>query len=503
MTGITATDFFCGAGGSSTGLVAAGMTVKHAANHWQRAIETHSHNHPSTEHSIDDLQQAHASWYPTTDVAWFSPECTNHSTAKGRKRKGIDQMQFTGEGWGVSRAYDPAEERSRATMREVVEFTAFHKYKAVIVENVVEITLWAHYDAWLRAMTGLGYDHKVLYLNAQFFGVPQSRDRIYIVFWRKGIKAPNLDFRPPAICAACGEVNAVQALKPKSKTLAKRYGANRQYVYRCPHCYAEVRPWHVPAAAAIDWSLPVERIADRKKPLKPKTMERIAAGLKKLAARSFVMDTANSHAGHGGKVKPTTEPLPTQTSRASQAVVSPMLMNQATAPRTVDEPMNTVAGSHTPGLVVSLNHSSERSRSLEEPFATIMPHVRPWLLTMRQSMQARDVDDALSTVSAGGNNHALIYNYRRGEPFSPIDDAIKTVTAHAEQHALVNPPYSVEECGFRMLEPHELKLAMGFPQDYTILGNKREQVKQVGNAVCCPVAYMIAVRVVEALEKSA
>lgn len=47
---ITATDFFCGMGGSSTGLVEAGFAVKLAANHWARAIETHSANQPDTEH---------------------------------------------------------------------------------------------------------------------------------------------------------------------------------------------------------------------------------------------------------------------------------------------------------------------------------------------------------------------------------------------------------------------------------------------------------------------
>jgi len=121
---ITAMDYFCGAGGSSTGLVAAGIEVRGAANHWRLAIDTHNTNHPQTEHFLDDLQQAHPSWYPRTTIAWFSPECTNHSLAKGRKRKGIGQLDL----WGESKV-DPAEERSRATMREVVEFSDTDKQK--------------------------------------------------------------------------------------------------------------------------------------------------------------------------------------------------------------------------------------------------------------------------------------------------------------------------------------------------------------------------------------
>jgi DNA (cytosine-5)-methyltransferase 1 len=47
------TDFYCGAGGSSTGAVYAGAEVKNAVNHWPRAIETHQHNHPATKHYIN------------------------------------------------------------------------------------------------------------------------------------------------------------------------------------------------------------------------------------------------------------------------------------------------------------------------------------------------------------------------------------------------------------------------------------------------------------------
>ena len=48
--GLTVTDLFCGAGGSSSGLVAAGYRVVIAANHWARAIESHQLNHPETDH---------------------------------------------------------------------------------------------------------------------------------------------------------------------------------------------------------------------------------------------------------------------------------------------------------------------------------------------------------------------------------------------------------------------------------------------------------------------
>ena len=56
--GLTVTDLFCGAGGSSSGLVEAGYRVVIAANHWALAIESHQINHPDTDHSQADISQA-------------------------------------------------------------------------------------------------------------------------------------------------------------------------------------------------------------------------------------------------------------------------------------------------------------------------------------------------------------------------------------------------------------------------------------------------------------
>lgn len=39
------------------------------------------------------------------------------------------------------------------------------------------------------------------------------------------------------------------------------------------------------------------------------------------------------------------------------------------------------------------------------------------------------------------------------------------------------------DIGFRMLQPHELAAATGFPNNYKFCGTKAEKVKQIGNAV--------------------
>jgi DNA (cytosine-5)-methyltransferase 1 len=57
----------------------------------------------------------------------------------------------------------------------------------------------------------------------------------------------------------------------------------------------------------------------------------------------------------------------------------------------------------------------------------------------------------------------------------------------------------VEDCTFRMLQPHEIQRAMAFPEDYVILGNSREKTRQLGNALTPPVMQMIMERCLETL----
>lgn len=155
------TDLFCGAGGSSTGAIEVpGVVVKMAANHWALAIETHNTNHPDTDHACADITNTNPRYFPSTDILWASPECTNHSVARGKKRVAQPTL------WEERPLPDDAAERSRATMWDVPRFAEYHRYKAVIVENVVDAAKWLPFDAWLGAMHSLGYKHEIIYLNS-------------------------------------------------------------------------------------------------------------------------------------------------------------------------------------------------------------------------------------------------------------------------------------------------------------------------------------------------
>src|SRR4051794_22945924 len=92
-------------------------------------VDTHNTNHPTTDHDCADLSQVEPRRYPRTDILWISPECTNHSQAKGRRRN----VDATPDLFGDTLP-DEAAERSRATMWDVVRFAEHHLYSAIVVE---------------------------------------------------------------------------------------------------------------------------------------------------------------------------------------------------------------------------------------------------------------------------------------------------------------------------------------------------------------------------------
>jgi DNA (cytosine-5)-methyltransferase 1 len=116
---LTATDLFCGAGGSSIGAEAAGVSLAMGINHWVRAIETHSSNFSHADHDCRDVSDQHPSRYPSTHLLLASPECTNYSQAKGRRRHAVRGQLALGD---LEPLPAEAEERSRATMWDVVRF---------------------------------------------------------------------------------------------------------------------------------------------------------------------------------------------------------------------------------------------------------------------------------------------------------------------------------------------------------------------------------------------
>lgn len=524
----TITDQFCGAGGSSDGARRAGEIIKGirvllALNHWKRAIETHNANFPNTLHDCTDISACDPRKYPSTNLLITSPECTTHTPAGGNTHKALkEQMDMFDKG-----VIDPATERSRSTMRDVPRFAEYHNYEAIIMENVVEAkTRWPVFDHWLKEMHILGYKHKVLYFNSMFFHpTPQSRDRMYVVFWKKGNRTPNLEFTPKAYCPRCEkDIHAAQTWKDGGRKFGKY---NRSYYYACPKDGAVVKPYYFAAMNIIDWSNIGEKVYDRRKPLKPNTIARIEYGLERFTDEPFLVQAMNSSQSAEHSVRSVADESFAYTTYQSQGIGLPFIIDDKQSTginfrvRGMNDTIPTVTTDHrfkiiNPPFIVKGEQASVVSNSRNignvlqtqtkrQSDALVMP---PFLVEMHTKGKARPITDTLNTAGAGGIKNGIVtdeafksfisyYNGHGGSKY--ITDSLPTQGTGERLAITKYSKPNIEDCYYRMLVPREVKLGMAFEDSYIITGDTKEQVKQCGNAVTPPVMEWLVQRVVESL----
>ncbi|MER6112405.1 DNA cytosine methyltransferase [Streptomyces hirsutus] len=450
---LTAADFFAGAGGSSSGIVKVpGVALRLCVNHWDLAVQTHEAHFPNAEHRLTDLSQADFRQFPSVHLLWSSPECTNHSIAQGRKQAQEDRVPDA-EG---STLPIEAGARSRATMWDVPRYleAMILRGRPVlggVTENVVDVCRWVLFPAWRKALDALGYDVIPVFMNSahaharRALWSPQSRDRVYFAYVHRSL-GRKIDLekwtRPWATCSEHGIVRGRQFFKKKGEPWG-RYKAQYYFLCTVSGCALVVEPIALPAAEAVDWTNPGQRIGDRKKPLAEKTMARIEDGLKRYA-RPMMIPTE----GREGKLaKPLDEPGRTQTTRRESAVL------------------------FTPAFVAELRGGNSKHRSLTDP---------------------------LATVTAGGFHHALVVPYYGAGRARPVDRPIGTLST-IDRYALLEQQARVEDCTLRMLQVPEISRAMSFDPDHQVLGTKREATRLLGNAVTPPASEVLMSAVVEAV----
>jgi DNA (cytosine-5)-methyltransferase 1 len=93
--------------------------------------------------------------------------------------------------------------------------------------------------------------------------------------------------------------------------------------------------------------------------------------------------------------------------------------------------------------------------------------------------------------------HLLVPYYGRGS-VRPVTEPIGTLITR-DKYALIRGEVDIDDVLFRMLEPHEIGRAMSFADQYVVLGNKREKVRQYGNAVTPNVAEILVSALVECI----
>lgn len=167
-----AIDLFAGLGGFSTGATLAGVDVAWAANHWPLAVEYHARSHPGAAHACQDLHQADWTRVPRHDLLLASPCCQGHSPSRGKDK--------------------PHHDASRSTAWAVLGCADVHRPAMVVVENVPEFRLWTLYRTWCAGFEALGYQLQEHILDAADHGVPQHRERLFVVASRRPL--PRLDW---------------------------------------------------------------------------------------------------------------------------------------------------------------------------------------------------------------------------------------------------------------------------------------------------------------------
>jgi DNA (cytosine-5)-methyltransferase 1 len=492
MTEEIIVDNFAGGGGASTGIeMGLGRDVAVAINHDPEAIAMHRINHPNTEHhteSIFDIDPRRVCRGRPVGLSWFSPDCKHFSRAAGKK---------------------PRNKNIRGLAWVVVNWANRVQPRTIMLENVEEFQTWGplnpegkltshrkgwYFDCFVGALRRRGYRVEFESLTACDYGAPTIRKRLFLVARCDGRKVrwPEVSHGVPG--------------RPALRT----------------------------AAECIDWSIPAPSIFERKKPLADATCRRIAKGIVKYvleAKQPFIVQTGyGERTGQSPRVPDINSPLGTVVAGGvKHALVMPYLTECANASTervfSAADPLRTqcaqVKGGHFALVSAFLSRHFGQSigQSADAPAPTVMANgqgktqlVAASLCKMRGDNIGDRVDSPLHTVSAGGTHHALVAAfmtkyYGSGDGGQSVRDPFHTVTSRDRFNLVTvqidGQTYAISDIGLRMLQPHELYAAQGFPRDYIIDRGQFEdgsirpltktaQVRMCGNSVCPPVAAALA-----------
>lgn len=491
-------NFACG-GGTSLGMrLALGKEVDIAINHDEIALTMHRVNHPFTTHLCDDVWGVNIREVTRgrrVNNAWFSPDCTDHSKAKGSRP--TRSKEIRGLAWVVLKWAGLA--RPRKIFLENVE--EFAKWGPLRRGRPVKSKRGMTFTQFVSQLRDLGYVVEYRELVCADYGIPTSRKRLFLI-------------------ARCDGQPIVWPEKTHGPGL-KPYKA---------------------AASIIDWSIDCPSIFLTKeqakvygvrRPLAENTMNRIARGIARYVvenARPFIVPVTHSADSRTYNID---EPLRTMTtSKGGEfALVSPLIVGCAHGEgqgRGVSEwpatrPLGTVLGSNNHALVAAFlakhygGHETPGS-DMADPVSAITARDHHSLVTSHllklkgTSKDGQPVTEPLHTVQAQGNHYgevrAFLLKYYGTATGADLREPLDTATARGRFGLIMvrGELYQIADIGMRMLTPRELFRAHGFPDSYVIDPvarkfkrgkwvheplTKEEQTYMVGNSVPPKMAELI------------
>lgn len=462
-------DYFCGGGGAGTGLeMGLSRPVAIAKNHDEAAISMHSLNHPQAVHLHTDVFDGD----PLEEtggrrVGWFhmSPDCRHHSQAKGGQPrvKAIRDLSWIGCKWA-----------GRARPR------------LISLENVVQILDWSPLIAKRDKATGrviklVPYVSKGKQKTRQVVAAPGERvplDQQYLIpnpsrkgeTWRRFVRQlEGLGYKV--------EWRAMRGCDYGAPTIRKRLYMiarcdGQPIVWPEPTHHRHPKPWQAPwpqTHECIDWSILSQSIFDRNKPLADATLCRVAKGVVR-----YVLDCAAPF------IVPMASPvLATPGQQAAERQRFAGFLVQANG-----------GFNNTPAHDLRRPVSTITSTGSQQQLVTTELAAGAWLSPQEEAGALRVAAFLMQYYSEGGQWGAL------DKPLHTITtkDRLALVTVY-----LAGDPFVIVDICLRMLQPHELYRAQGFPANYVIdRGHngrqltKTEQVRMCGNSVCPPVMAALA-----------
>ncbi len=505
-------DLFCGAGGTSTGVNAARLDGEKCAdviacvNHDANAIASHASNHPEALHFTEDIRTlelsplvAHTAVKRAENpdafvVLWASLECTNFSKAKG----------------GMPRDAD-----SRTLAEHLFRYIEAINPDYIQIENVEEFMSWGDMDEngkplsmdrgrlyrrWVNNVKKYGYRFEYRILNSADYGAYTSRKRFFGIFAKKGLP---IVFPEPTHS------------KEPQKTL-----------------FNDLKRWK-PVKDVLDLEDEGLSIFARKKVLSEKTLERIYAGLVKFVAGgkdaflvkwnsmnrkgiyhapsidepcptvatqnrlgvATVQFLSKQYSGHPeSKNTSIEEPAGTITCIDHHAFVSAYYGNGHNHP--IDEPAPTLTTKDRLSLITSqfldMQYGNGTPASIEVPANTVTTNPKFNLVTVKPCKSYYLMNPQFA--SAGGSIERPCFTLiARMDKMPPYLVATETGDVAINVYDTDTPMtvkikefmalYGIVDIKMRMLNIHELKRIMGFPDNYVLVGTQADQKKFIGNAV--------------------
>lgn len=554
-------DLFCGAGGTSTGVNSARLDGEQCAeviacvNHDANAIASHASNHPNALHFTEDIRTLELSPLvahldkcrrenpEALTVLWASLECTNFSKAKGGQPRDADSRTLAEHLFRYIEAIDP---------------------DYIQIENVEEFMSWGEVDEngkplstdkgrsylrWVNNVKRYGYNFEHRILNAADYGAYTSRKRFFGIFAKKNLPIvfPEATHSKTGEAALFGtlykwkpvrevldledEGNSIfNRKKPLSdKTLERIYAGLIKFVaggkqaFMVKYNSMNQRGRYV--APSLEDPCPTVATQGRLALASVQFLSKQYSGAPddkniSLEAPAGTITTIDHHAFITAYYTPGTNtsceaPSPTVTTQdrmaliqAEQFIVNYRFNNQG---HSIDSPAPTICTVGQIGLAscnfIDMQYGNSKPSSVESAAGTVTTNPKHHLVTVKHhylmnpqfSSPGGSVESPCFTLIAKMDKRPpYLISTESGDFAIAVYDTDSPIMVKIKEFMAL---YRIIDIKMRMLKISELKLIMGFPEDYVLIGTQADQKKFIGNAVEVTIARAWCVALCDSVKR--